>query len=80
MQKVPKIDTLDALGDAIFYNLDNNLDKVKRCLARYSLRAITTSQPTNRAPNEPARPGKNANFWHNMAVLGQKILIFTGEI
>ena len=35
MQKVPKIDTLDALGDAIFYNRDNNLDKVNRCLARY---------------------------------------------
>ena len=50
MQKVPKIDTLDALGDAIFYNLDNNLDKVKRCLARYSLRATTTNQTTNRAP------------------------------
>ena len=26
------------------------------CLARYSPRATTTDQPTNRAPNEPARP------------------------
>ena len=33
------------------------IDKVNRCLARYSLRAITTNQPTNRAPNKPARPG-----------------------
>ena len=54
--------------------------KVKRCLARYSPRATTTSQPTNRAPNEPARPGKNANFGPNMVVLGKKILIITGEI
>ena len=43
MQKVPKIDTLDALGDAIFYNLDNNLDKVNNCLARYSPCATTTN-------------------------------------
>merc|ERR1711884_870734 len=56
------------------------LYKVKRCLARYSPRATTTNQPTNRAPNEPARPGKNANFGPNLVVLGQKILIFTGEI
>ena len=54
--------------------------KVNRCLARYSPRAITTNQPTNRAPNEPARPGKNANFGPNLDVFGQKILIFTGEI
>ena len=33
------------------------LYKVNRCLARYSPRATTTNQPTNRAPNEPARPG-----------------------
>ena len=38
-------------------------------------------QPTtNRAQNELARPGKNANFWPNLDVLGQKILFFTGEI
>ena len=35
--------------------------KVNRCLARYSPRATTTSQPTNRAPNEPAM-NKNAKF------------------
>ena len=32
--------------------------KVNRCLARYSPRATTTNQPTNRAPNEPAKPGQ----------------------
>ena len=32
-------------------------DKVNRCVARYSPRATTTSLPTNRAPNESARPG-----------------------
>ena len=36
---------------------DGNNDKVNRCLARYSPRATATNQPTNRAPNEPARPG-----------------------
>ena len=36
--------------------------KVNRRLARYSPRATTTNQPTNRAPNEPERPGKNAKF------------------
>ena len=35
--------------------------KVNRCLARYSPRATTTNQPTNRAPNELAMD-KNANF------------------
>ena len=34
-------------------------NKVNRCLARYSPRAIPANQPTNRAPNEPARPGRN---------------------
>ena len=36
-----------------------NYHKVNRCLARYSPRATTINQPTNRAPspNEPARPG-----------------------
>ena len=53
--------------------------KVNRCLAQYSLRATTTNQPTNRAPNEPARLGKNANFGPNVVVLGQKVPIFTGE-
>ena len=44
------------------------------------MRATTTNQTANRAPNEPARLGKNANFGPNLVVLGQKILIFTGEI
>ena len=42
------------------------LHKVNRCLARYSPRATTTNQPTNRATNEPARPGQNdqqCQFW-----------------
>ena len=42
------------------------LDKVNRCLARYSPRATTTNWPTNRAPNEPAWPGSNwqkCSFW-----------------
>ena len=56
-----------------------NTYKVNRCLARYSPRATTTSQPTNRAPYEPAMD-KNANFGPNLDVIGQKILIFTGEI
>ena len=34
----------------------NHLDKVNRCLARYSLCTTTTNQPTHRSPNEPARP------------------------
>ena len=52
-------------------NLSN--DKVNRCLARYSLRATTTSQPINRAPNEPAMV-RNAKFGPNLVVSGQKIL------
>ena len=36
--------------------------KVNRCLARYSPRATTTNQPTNRAPNKPAWPGPNSFF------------------
>ena len=55
------------------------LNKVNRCLARYSQRATTTSQPFNRAPNEPAMV-RNANFKLNLVVFEQKILIFTGEI
>ena len=53
--------------------------KVNRCLARYSLHATTTSQPINRAPNEPAMD-KNAKFGPNWVILGQKLLFFTGEI
>ena len=48
-----------------FYVFSKN--KVNRCLARYSLRATTTNQPTNRAPNEPARPGPK---WTKMPILG----------
>ena len=35
----------------------DDIDKVNRCLARYSPRTTTTNQPTNRAPNEPAMSG-----------------------
>jgi len=40
----------------MFMDLGENY-KVNRCLARYSLRATTTKQPTNRALNKPAWPG-----------------------
>ena len=50
-----------------------NKNKVNRCLARYSPRATTTSQPINRAPNEPAMV-RNAKFGPNLVVSGQKIL------
>ena len=56
-----------------------NIYKVNRCLARYSPRASTTNQPTNRAPNEPAMD-RNANFGLNLVVFEQKILFFIGEI
>ena len=46
---------------------------------RDTARTTTTSQPTNKAPNEPAMD-KYANFGLNLVVLGQKILFFTGEI
>ena len=45
------------------------INKVNRCPAIHSPRATTTNQPTNRAPNEPARPiwsifwGKNGRLW-----------------
>ena len=48
-------------------------DKVNRCLARYSPRATTTSQPINKAPNEPAMV-RYAKFGPNLVVFGQKIL------
>ena len=54
-------------------------DKVNRCLARYSPRATTTSQPINRAPNAPAMV-RNANFGLNLVVFEQKNPFFTGEI
>ena len=49
--------------------------KVNRCLARYSPRVTTTNQPTNSAPNEPARPicAQESIFWgKNWPFLGQK--------
>ena len=49
--------------------------KVNRCLARYSPRVTTTNQPTNSAPNEPARPicAQESVFWgKNWPFLGQK--------
>ena len=55
------------------------LYKVNRCLARYSPRVSTINQPTNRAPNEPARPGLKWPKMPSLVVFGQKILDFTGE-
>ena len=47
------------------FSPNNDEHKVNRCLARYSPRATTTNQPTNRAPNEPARPlcAQESIFW-----------------
>ena len=53
--------------------LVGNFYKVNRCLARYSPRATTTSQPINRAPNEQAMV-RNANFGLNLVVFEQKNL------
>ena len=53
--------------------------KVNRCFARYSPRATTTSQPTNRAQNEPAMD-KNANFGLNLVVFGQKFLFLLEKL
>ena len=57
-----------------------DLNKVNRCLTRYSPRATTTNRPTNRAPNKPAWHGRNWPKMPNLVVFGQKILFFTGEI
>ena len=46
---------------------------------RDTAHAKTTSQPANRAPNEPAMD-KNANLGLNLVVFGQKIIFFTGEL
>ena len=59
------------------------LDKVNRCLARYSPCATTTNRPANRAPislHGLAQIDQNANFGPNLVVFGHKILFFTGEI
>ena len=51
-----------------------NNDKIKLIgVLQDTARATTTSQPTNRAPNEPAMD-RNANFGLNLVVFGQKIL------
>ena len=47
----------------------NKYHKVNRCLARYTPRATTTNQSTNRAPNEPAPPGPK---WTKMPIWGKK--------
>ena len=59
------------------YDEYDEYDKVNRCLARYSPRATTTNQPTNRAPNGPARPGKNAKFGRSWAKNDQKCIFWT---
>ena len=64
------------LGEELFSS-DIIINKVNRCLARYSPRATTTNRPTNRAWPKLT---KNANFGPNLVVFGQKILFFTGEI
>ena len=53
----------------LYFDLLERSHKVDRCLARYSPRATTTSQPTNRAPNEPAMV-RNANFGVKKAHFG----------
>ena len=52
------------------------INKVNRCLARYSPHATTTNRPTNRALNKPAWPGPN---WPKMPILGQ-IWSFLGNL
>ena len=45
----------------------NKINKVNRCLARYSPHATTTNRPTNRAPKKPAWPGP---YQPKMPILG----------
>ena len=52
----------------VSFDVISDYYKVDRCPARYSPRATTTNQPTNRAPNEPTRKH----------ILGQKWL-FLGQ-
>ena len=80
----PKESYLGGIRNAIqsntfFSDIQEDSHKVNRCLARYSPRATTTSQPTTRTLNKPAM-NKNANFGPNLVVFGQRILFFTGEI
>ena len=64
--------------DSLYY-------KIKRIgVLRDTARTTTTSQPNNRAPNEPAmdkncpKMTKNAYFGQNLAIFGPKIQIFLG--
>ena len=47
---------INYICNVIFY-------KMNRCLARYSPRATTTNQPTNRAPNGLAHNDQKCQFW-----------------
>ena len=60
--------------------MSNN--KVNRCLARYSPRATTTSQPINRVPNEPAmvRNAKFGGFWAKNPFFTREIKSFVTHI
>ena len=58
------------MNEECYFSHLNQYNKVNRCLARYSPHATTTNQPTNRAPNEPARP-----MWSRKHILGQKRLL-----
>ena len=53
------------LTKRLFINL---VHKVNRCRARNSPHATTTNQPTNRAPNESARPGPK---WPKLSISGK---------
>ena len=70
----PKESYLGGIRNAIqsntffFSDIQEDSHKVNKCLARYSPRATTISQPTTRTPNEPAM-NKNANFGPNLAIL-----------
>ena len=74
-----RIQELESLGSKNNFptrtRTSNLLHKVIRCLARYSPRATTTNQPTNRAPNKPAWPGPK---WTIMPISGQ-IWSFLGK-
>ena len=71
----PKESYLGGIRNAIqsntffFSDIQEDSHKVNKCLARYSPRATTISQPTTRTPNEPAM-NKNANFGPNLVVFG----------
>ena len=59
----------------VLFFVYTQLNKVNRCLARYSPRTTTTNRPTNRAPKKPAWPGP---YQPKMPSLGQ-ILSFWGK-